>query len=60
MTLWVTFDKDACALKVLEIYICSVPFVNKTLLEKENKKNMIYILKLHLYTDILSCDTKKY
>ena len=28
-------------MKVLEIYIYSVPFVNKNLLEKEKKKNMI-------------------
>ena len=35
-TLWVTFDKDALALKVLEIYICSVHFVEIYLLEKEN------------------------
>ena len=38
LTLWVTFDKDALALKVLEIYICSVPFVKIYLLEKENQK----------------------
>ena len=47
-TIWVTFDKDALALKVLEIYICSVPFVKIDLLEKENQKNNEYFLKTTL------------
>ena len=47
-TLWVTFDKDGLALKVLEIYICSVPFVKIYLLENENQKNNEYFLKTTL------------
>ena len=55
MTLRVTFDLDACALKVLEIYICSVSFANKNLLEKEKKKNMT---KCHASSCILQAEER--
>ena len=40
-------------MKVLEIYIYSVPFVNKNLLEKEKKKNM----KMYVIPTFFGCES---